>query len=218
MLALQEVDQYDEFWAPWLRKRGYGGVWKCRTSLTAQKKDGCGLFFKLDKFDLLAKREIEYNDIAFGRPVGYDATTTDDSAGGGDGGDGPEKIPLTEESKQTYVRDCVGVLALLRAKTNQSQPSSSSAAAADEESSRTVLVASTHLFWDPRHADVKLAQADRLLAEAGKFLEDNKVRFISQSRFAQHLTKKKKKRATTVVARGEMKEEGSEGIIKLYRT
>lgn len=113
--------------------------------------------------------------------MGYDATTVDASADGGDGGDGgdgPETIPSTEESQQPYIRDCVGVLALLRAKTNQAQTSSSSAAAADEESPRTVLVASTHLFWDPRHADVKLAQAERLLAEAGKFLEDNKVRLI----------------------------------------
>ena len=38
---------------------------------------------------------------------------------------------------------------------------------------RRVLVASTHLFWDPAHADVKLAQTNRLLAEAGKFLADN---------------------------------------------
>ena len=33
-----------------------------------------------------------------------------------------------------------------------------------------VLVASAHLFWDPAHADVKSAQARRLLEEAADFL------------------------------------------------
>ena len=60
-------------------------MWKCRTAMTANKKDGCGLFYKLDKFDLLAKREIEYNDIAFGRPVGFDASATTAVEEGGRG-------------------------------------------------------------------------------------------------------------------------------------
>ena len=162
MLALQEVDQYDEFWAPWLIDRGYGGVWKCRTAVTANKKDGCGLFYKLDKFDLVAKREIEYNDIAFGRPAGSERR-----AGGGVGdasrsSDGAVSATSTVPTEmQTHLRDCVGVLALLRAKQRP------------EHHSGLVLVASTHLFWDPRHADVKIAQAERLLAEAGCFLADN---------------------------------------------
>ena len=97
---------------PWLRKQGYGGVWKCRTSMTANKKDGCGLFYKLDKFDLLAKREIEYNDIAFGRPIGYDpnapaavrppapaapeTTSGGSSPGGGSGGNSTCKPGLPQ--------------------------------------------------------------------------------------------------------------------------
>ena len=65
------MDQYEEFWQPWLVERGYDGVYKCRTQMTKSKKDGCGLFFKRDKFELLARRDIEYNDIALDRPVGY---------------------------------------------------------------------------------------------------------------------------------------------------
>jgi CCR4-NOT transcription complex subunit 6 len=40
----------------------------------------------------------------------------------------------------------------------------------EKRKGRPVLVASAHLFWDPAHADVKLAQAERLLAEAADFL------------------------------------------------
>jgi len=35
VLAMQEVDEYDTFWAPWLKSRGYGGIWKQRTQMTA---------------------------------------------------------------------------------------------------------------------------------------------------------------------------------------
>ena len=52
------MDAYDEHWAPWLKRRGYGGVYKQRTKLTNDKKDGCGLFFKRAKFELLARRAI----------------------------------------------------------------------------------------------------------------------------------------------------------------
>jgi CCR4-NOT transcription complex subunit 6 len=57
-----------------------------------------------------------------------------------------------------HVRDCVGVLALLRTKTDPR---------------RTVLVANTHLFWDPTCADVKLSQAERLCAEVAHFMREH---------------------------------------------
>ena len=122
VLALQEVDQYDSS-APWLREQGYGGVWKCRTTMTANKKDGCGLFYKRDKFELLARREIEYNDIAFGHPVGGagrrrdgDASNEEENTGAGAGADvggngsgsGGSAVVLTEKM-QTHVRTASGL-------------------------------------------------------------------------------------------------------------
>ena len=132
------MDQYDDFWAPWLTARGYAGSWKCRTQLTANKKDGCGLFFKSDRFELLAQRHIEFNDIAFGRPVGGAAAAAVDAASARETPDDPESL---DDARRALVRDCVGTLALLRAKS----PSGA----------LPVLVASAHLFWDPAHADVK---------------------------------------------------------------
>ena len=150
VLALQEVDQYEEFWQPWLVERGYDGVYKCRTQLTKSKRDGCGLFFKRDKFELLARRDIEYNDIAWGRPVGYVHP---------EGSPEPTEAPVDADGGvNKYIRDCVGVLALLRSKT---------------ATDGYVMVASTHLYWDPAHADVKLAQARRLLGEVELFLASN---------------------------------------------
>ena len=63
-------------------------------------------------------------------------------------------------SDLTTRRVIVGVLALLRSKT---------------ATDRYVMVASTHLFWDPKYADVKLAQARRVLGEVELFLESNSL-------------------------------------------
>ena len=84
---------------------------------------GCGLFFKQDKFELLAQQEIEYNDLVWGHPVGFVGATT----GGTGARAGTRAGTLTYEARTaamealppdaaTYVRDCVGVLALLRTK------------------------------------------------------------------------------------------------------
>ena len=43
---------------------GYAG-WFCkRTERTAPKKDGCGLFYKRDAFELIARRDVQFNDLA----------------------------------------------------------------------------------------------------------------------------------------------------------
>ena len=45
-------------------RRGYAG-WFCkRTERTAPKKDGCGLFYKRDAFELIARRDVQFNDLA----------------------------------------------------------------------------------------------------------------------------------------------------------
>mmetsp|Transcript_5989 Transcript_5989/g.22663 ORF Transcript_5989/g.22663 Transcript_5989/m.22663 type:complete len:188 (+) Transcript_5989:162-725(+) len=61
------MDQFEEFWKPFFETNGYAGVWKRRTQGTAQKKDGCGLFYKRARYELLASKGIEYNDLAFGK-------------------------------------------------------------------------------------------------------------------------------------------------------
>ena len=95
------MDQYDDFWAPWLTARGYAGSWKCRTQLTANKKDGCGLFFKSDRFELLAQRHIEFNDIAFGRPVGGATAAAVDAASARETPDDPESL---DDARRALVR------------------------------------------------------------------------------------------------------------------
>ena len=195
VLALQELDQYDDFWRPKLEAMGYAG-WFCkRTECTAPKKDGCGLFYKRDAFELIARRDVQFNDLAVshlgpgerarrareaaeaqtlratGARAGNDGTRRpsepsekldplrNDDATPSDSDS--ESVPPPEDAR--FVRDCVATMALLVAKEKETGGD-------EKRKGRPVLVASAHLFWDPAHADVKLAQAERLLAEAADFL------------------------------------------------
>jgi len=196
VLALQELDQYDDFWRPKLEAMGYAG-WFCkRTERTAPKKDGCGLFYKRDAFELIARRDVQFNDLAVshlgpgerarrareaaeaqtlratGARAGNDGTrrpseepseTLDPlrNAAATPSDSDSESVPPPEDAR--FVRDCVATMALLVAKEKETGGD-------EKRKGRPVLVASAHLFWDPAHADVKLAQAERLLAEAADFL------------------------------------------------
>jgi CCR4-NOT transcription complex subunit 6 len=64
------------------------------------------------------------------------------------------------ESRRRYLRDCVGNLTLLRR----------------IKDGALVVFASTHLYWDPECADVKLAQAKMLIAECVKFRDEALIR------------------------------------------
>ena len=136
VLAVQEMDQFEEFWKPWLERRGYGGVYKRRAQATAAKKDGCGLFFKTGKLELLARRGLEYNDEAFAGEPSAETTSSseEDDEKRAEDAPGDAKSPLESlrtfrarnddsetvsklpETRKTHVRDGVGILAMLREK------------------------------------------------------------------------------------------------------
>lgn len=191
VLAVQEMDQFEEFWKPWLERRGYGGVYKRRTQATAAKKDGCGLFFKTGKLELLARRGLEYNDEAFAGEPSVETTSSseeDDEKRAEDApgdtkslleslrtfrarNDDSETVSKLPETRKTHVRDGVGILAMLREKrAERTAAESDEDDAEDDEKRKPFLVASTHLFWDPDFPDVKLRQTERLLAETRGFV------------------------------------------------
>jgi len=58
--CFQEMDQTD-FWFQELTSLGYEGIHKRRP---AKKHDGSSIFFKKAKFELLEKKELEYNGLA----------------------------------------------------------------------------------------------------------------------------------------------------------
>ncbi len=142
LLLLQEVDDYEAFWRPQLAARGYESAWKRRTGVTAAKKDGVALAWRPGALRLEASEEVEHNDLAAGLPLVADAPARAD---GGDVGQLDARTRLT--------RDCVGLLALF----------------VHIATGTRVVVATTHIYWDPALADVKDAQTAHLLRRAAAF-------------------------------------------------
>ncbi|CAN1782867.1 Carbon catabolite repressor protein 4 homolog 4 [Linum perenne] len=143
--CLQEVDEYDSFYKPNMANHGYSSIYIQRTG---QKRDGCGIFYRLDSAELLLEERLEYNDLinALGdeqnsQHVMLPNTTREDR--------GDPNDPLVR-----LKRDCVGIMAAFKLKG---------------PFHNIVIVANTHLYWDPEWADVKLAQAKYLLSRLAKF-------------------------------------------------
>lgn len=74
--CLQEVDaeQYEDYLSHHLSQQDYEGIWwpksRARTMRDEEKRkvDGCATFFKSNKFSLIEKQLIEFNQIALQRP------------------------------------------------------------------------------------------------------------------------------------------------------
>jgi len=91
-------------------------------------------------------REAAFEYVA-SRSVTYNALA--DGVGSGDD-------DARANARERYVRDCVGNLTLLRRSSDGAE----------------VLVACTHIYWDPAFADVKLAQTKMLLEKAKEFRDE----------------------------------------------
>ncbi|XP_057448796.1 carbon catabolite repressor protein 4 homolog 4 isoform X2 [Lotus japonicus] len=162
--CLQEVDEFDKFYKGSMQALGYSSIYMKRNG---QKRDGCGLFYKHDRAELVLEEKIEYNDLV--KSI-QDGSSSDN--------DEPSNVQTVQPDKRKNVppkngpksgkedrgdpndprvrlkRDCVGILAAFKFK---------------DPSHPVVIVANTHLYWDPEWADVKLAQANYLLSRLAQF-------------------------------------------------
>ncbi|KAG5249140.1 carbon catabolite repressor protein [Salix suchowensis] len=163
-LCLQELDEYDSFYKKNIESYGYSSIYIQRSG---QKRDGCGIFYKPDCADLLLEERIEYNDLV--DAIQDDSILHDDKHGDTQAnGDENSEVKNGSSSKSTLKdsgdpndprvrlkRDCVGIMAAFRLK----------------DTFHHVIVANTHIYWDPEWADVKLAQAKYLLSRLAQFKE-----------------------------------------------
>lgn len=160
-LCLQELDNED-FYKGNMETEGYSSLYIQRSG---QKRDGCGIFYKISCAELLVEDRIDYNElvnsIKDGSSCGDDQNNT--LAGGNNDSDLKSGSWSKKDSRDhgdlndPYVRlkrDCVGIMAAFRLKG---------------PFYHVVIVATTHLYWDPELADVKLAQAKYLSSRLAEF-------------------------------------------------
>ncbi|KAH8513693.1 hypothetical protein H0E87_006812 [Populus deltoides] len=163
-LCLQELDEYDSFYKKNIESYGYSSIYIQRSG---QKRDGCGIFYKPDCTDLLLEERIEYNDLVDSIQdvsILCDDKHSDTQANGDENSEpkngSSSKSTLEDhgdpnDPRVRLKRDCVGIMAAFRLK----------------DTPHHVIVANTHIYWDPEWADVKLAQAKYLLSRVAQFKE-----------------------------------------------
>ncbi|XVE57248.1 hypothetical protein DITRI_Ditri04bG0076400 [Diplodiscus trichospermus] len=161
--CLQEVDEYDSFYKRNMEDHGYSSIYVQRSG---QKRDGCGIFYKKNCAELLAEETIEYNDLVDllegETSVSADKqseTLTNKNNGAGPNNDmsvksSPEHHGDPNDPRVRLKRDCVGIMAAFKLK---------------DPFHHIVILANTHIYWDPEWADVKLAQAKYLLSCLAQF-------------------------------------------------
>ncbi|ONI05637.1 hypothetical protein PRUPE_5G016000 [Prunus persica] len=150
-LCLQEVDEYNSFYKGNMESNGYYSSYIQRSG---QKRDGCGIFYKHDMAELLLEEKIEYNDlvdsILDGNGHGDDKPNNKEAVENKD--DGPKIV--MDFSTVLLIIDGYNLVSVFKLKN---------------PSNHVVIVANTHLYWDPDWADVKLAQAKYLLSRLAQF-------------------------------------------------
>ncbi|ESW30094.1 hypothetical protein PHAVU_002G124000 [Phaseolus vulgaris] len=162
--CLQEVDEFESFYKGNMQDLGYSSIYMKRSG---QKRDGCGLFYKHDCAELLLEEKIEYNDLVKSIPDGNSSNDDDHTNNQTVHADKQKDVAPKNGSKSNkedrgdpndphvrLKRDCVGIMAAFKFK---------------DPSRQIIIVANTHLYWDPEWADVKLAQAKYLLSRLEKF-------------------------------------------------
>ncbi|XP_042034014.1 carbon catabolite repressor protein 4 homolog 4-like isoform X1 [Salvia splendens] len=159
--CLQEVDEYDTFYKNNMATLGYSSIYIQRSG---KKRDGCGIFYKQDNAELVIEEKIDYNDLV--------ATVDDEKTSSSDDGNkllvggnkeetksGSEKESSEDrgdpnDPRVRLKRDCVGTMAAFRLKN---------------PTFHYVIIANTHIYWDPEWADVKIAQVKYLLSRLAEF-------------------------------------------------
>ncbi|KAL4601917.1 hypothetical protein ACB092_10G016600 [Castanea dentata] len=161
-LCLQEVDEYDSFYKGNMESLGYSSIYVQRNG---QKRDGCGIFYKQKSAELVLEEKIEYNDLVNSIPDGqilgddkYDVPTSGNIRAEPENGLELKKAPKDRgdpnDPRVRLKHDCVGIMAAFKLK---------------DLPDHVVIVANTHLYWDPKWADVKLDQAKYLLSRLALF-------------------------------------------------
>ncbi|XP_042405865.1 carbon catabolite repressor protein 4 homolog 4-like isoform X1 [Zingiber officinale] len=152
--CIQELDEYNSFYKSKMETLGYSSLYIKRVG---KKRDGCGIFYKPSSAQLLEMEEIDYNDLA-------NCVNTVSAIRNNKVLDLEEKDAQIQDSEKQQSndplvrlkRDCVGLLAAFKL---------------NDPSGHIIVVADTHIYWDPNWIDVKLAQAKYLLSRLSQFKE-----------------------------------------------
>uniref|UniRef100_A0A8C9UBP7 poly(A)-specific ribonuclease n=1 Tax=Scleropages formosus TaxID=113540 RepID=A0A8C9UBP7_SCLFO len=151
IISLQEVEteQYYTLFLETLKERGYDGYFcpKSRAKLVSEPErkhvDGCAIFFKTDKFTLVQKHTVEFNQVAMANSEGSEVMLN-----------------------RVMTKDNIGVAVLLEVNKELF-----AGGAKPLQEKQLLLVANAHMHWDPEFSDVKLIQTMMFISELKSIVE-----------------------------------------------
>lgn len=151
IICLQELEteQFHQFFLPELKQYDYDGIFsaksRAKTMSENEKKhvDGCAIFFKTSRFQLVKDYFIEFNQIAMQTA------------------DGSEDM-----LNRVMTKDNIGLAALLEVKQDDMETLSS-----QKLNKQLLLVCTAHIHWDPEYCDVKLIQTLMFTNEIKSIIE-----------------------------------------------
>ncbi|KAF6080821.1 CCR4-NOT transcription complex subunit 6 [Phyllostomus discolor] len=108
--------------------------------------DGCAIFFKTEKFILVQKHTVEFNQLAMANSEGSEAMLN-----------------------RVMTKDNIGVAVLLELRKELIEMSSGKPHLGTEK--QLILVANAHMHWDPEYSDVKLVQTMMFLSEVKNIID-----------------------------------------------
>uniref|UniRef100_A0A8C7P318 poly(A)-specific ribonuclease n=1 Tax=Oncorhynchus mykiss TaxID=8022 RepID=A0A8C7P318_ONCMY len=163
IINLQEVEteQYYQYFLPELKEQGYEGFFspksRARTMHESDRKhvDGCAVFYRTEKFGVVQKHTVEFNQLAMANSEGSEAMLN-----------------------RVMTKDNIGVAVLLEVRKEMMEESSGKSLHGMEK--QLLLVANAHMHWDPEYSDVKLVQTMMFLSEV-KNIVDKATRSLKLS-------------------------------------
>ncbi|KAG5853400.1 hypothetical protein ANANG_G00072890 [Anguilla anguilla] len=163
IISLQEVEteQYFKFFLVELKEQGYDGFFspksRARTMSESDRKhvDGCAIFYRTEKFSVVQKHTVEFNQLAMANSEGSEAMLN-----------------------RVMTKDNIGVAVLLELHKDMMEMSSGKSLQGMEK--QLLLVANAHMHWDPEYSDVKLVQTMMFLSEV-KSIVDKATRSLKLS-------------------------------------
>uniref|UniRef100_A0A8C7UDH2 poly(A)-specific ribonuclease n=2 Tax=Oncorhynchus mykiss TaxID=8022 RepID=A0A8C7UDH2_ONCMY len=163
IISLQEVEtvQYYSYFLPELKEQGYEGFFspksRARTMSECDRKhvDGCAIFYRTEKFSLVQKHTVEFNQLAMANSEGSEAMLN-----------------------RVMTKDNIGVAALLEVRKEMMEQSAGKSLHGMEK--QLLLVANAHMHWDPAYSDVKVVQTVMFMSEV-KNIVDKATRSLKLS-------------------------------------
>ena len=182
IVCMEEVDHFDDYLLPQLEEKGFGGLFvekrnsPCLEFTPNNGPDGCALFYRSSKLQLIKKKEIvldrqdgsKSNQVAMVVQLKF----VDDSAVGEETDQTDAKTEDVEKSGSGPTsQDTNDLEKTVEGKLDKQQPPSSNVA----PDSRTVCIAVTHLKAKREAVELRAAQGKHLLSEVTSFVENQPV-------------------------------------------